>query len=336
METCRYVAEPGMIRDMYTIYSYHYDTEMFLNRALVGSTSMRSRDSREYAKGMGHFAKYVTKDLDVFFAVPSKTSFMSTYYADFATIEEVFQTLGNTELLRYRMYEYYLPDTGGERSLERLIDQVSHSAWSDRLKFQIMHFFTNTNHYVEVLIQSMKAMWAQVKAYYEKHMNRLEEIQSAMNHHELVEFLAIGMRTSVSENISKWDVFTYTLCLVNINIIDIRLDTRIVVLGVNYNALLPELRSQGKDPTLLRFGEACDTLKRVQILDYLNAVGQASIREIMDNVGDGVSDTGMYYHLNGLSKGGVIRVARQDNRTLYYEINCDFISEVIEALKSIS
>lgn len=340
MEKGSYFSEIGKIRDIFAIFVYHHSTDQFLANTLFGNHSSRKADINYYETVMSPYKELISDDTYLFFALfPSKQSFMVKQYANATSITEIKESFEDSQQIVKQVFEYYLPDIDPSADIKTVISQVCHQCeLNDKMKTQLLNFMVDPATYIEALLYEIGQISQSVDIYYDKHKRDIERLNDELDYQKIVEFFAIGAMPEKSDNLLSWDSFNYTFTLFNKNLVRINHDLQIVSLGINYKNRLKEFLNHYNPNALLAFCSACDIDKRLMILEYIQKRGEATTSEIAQHMAldsPNSSLTLYYYHLETLSKAGVILNSTHSGRTVYYKLNREFIGQVIDSLKSL-
>lgn len=234
------------------------------------------------------------------------------------------------------MIQFYFPELNVEaaeacrKDLKKLIKLIGESHYSDYLKAKLCVFFADYEYIIKKLNFELVSKEAELKHYYEKHYFEIAEFQNNLNFSDMAVKLTQWKEKNFTIDQEK-DIYI-SPCIIakgSLNICFSETCT-ILVLGVESEALVDFFLDHALLPELDIFGTAVSEKNRVGIINALLERDKMPIKDVEKMFE--MSTTNAYYHLNILTKAGVINI-RNQGRTILYSLNRKYFDNLIEVLK---
>ncbi|MBC8560723.1 ArsR/SmtB family transcription factor [Fumia xinanensis] len=254
------------------------------------------------------------------------------YQLDFS-FEKLQYDLLDTEKVVHSMIQFYFPQLKDEEiekyqhNLKSLIQLVDESYYSDYVKEKLCVFFVNYEWILKKLNFELISKEVQFKQYYERNYIKIADFQSDLNFAELAAKISQVKGKEFFIDQEK-DIYISPCIIYKNCIINCFLDNSIfLMLGIESEAMLDFLQNQSQLPELDVFGVAVSEKNRTGIIDALLKRNEMPIRDIEKMFG--ISNTNAYYHLNMMTKAGIINI-RNQGRTILYSLNRKYFDNLIE------
>ena len=234
------------------------------------------------------------------------------------------------------MIQFYFPEINDEeiaeyqKDIRKLIKAIDKSQYSDYLKSKLCVFFIDYESIIKKLHFELISKEAEFKHYYQENYIQISEFQRNLDFSEM------------ALKLSKWEKKKFTIdqkqdiyispCIIAKSAFNICFsgNCTVLLLGIETETLIDFLQDYALLPELDVFGAAVSEKNRVGIINALLEKGEMPIRDIEKMFG--ISNTNAYYHLNMMTKAGIINI-RNQGRTILYSLNRQYFDNLIEVLK---
>lgn len=341
MNNVKFLKEPGYMYDLFFLFTLYFNKDYCLTHYVnKGSTD---EDVAEYKKILVELDS-IPEDLYPFFYLKDKdTSFMTlVYYIQYSNIitsgynlKFVQRELSNYDKVTENLIKYYFPDV-----TDSVLDECKHSVnaigriikesdYNNDIKCGLYSFFIDPATAIQRLSYELmeKSFWLSQK--YEKYYSLNESLMNNFDIEDTVNKMNVTLNQKL--DFSVYNNICVSFCFLNFNTLHCLLHNTGIffVLGSKYNETLNYLVSVDDNPNLDLFGNALSVRDRIDMLDYIDRVGETGIKEIEHEFN--MSGTTAYYHLSMLIKGGMLKT-RNSGRIVLYSVNREYFGVVCNRL----
>lgn len=211
-------------------------------------------------------------------------------------------------------------------SVGRLIKE---SNYNDTVKSSLYAFFIDPVPVIQKLSYELMTKEFQLAQQYEKGFPKLTELQQHFDIEMVSEKLNQCKNESI--NLDGFEDIYVSFCSIHKNCLKVLylFDKVVLILGIDYLAILEYCISQNKLPELDVFGNALAEKNRVEILDLICRKQEITIKDIEQELG--FTGTNAYYHLTLMIKAGMLKT-RNQGRTVLYSLNKQYFDVVRDML----
>lgn len=327
---------PGYVLDLLYLFSLNFNDEEKLKFADDVWEEDRICEIKKY---FGN----ISDDLQIFFAMKKNgRCFMTTcYFSKYSkylnseyNLDFLLRELENYEEFEKRLITFYFPETEMNvldyyTKIEKLAPHIDNSEYSEVIKRKLYSFFINPSLSIQNLINELKNKEKLLAKYYNENMFQIIEIKVRLveNEEDVVDICS-------HLNIDGFDddLTVISLCLINQNCMWAYGDKflELLIVGCNYENVLSYYKRTPLISNLCSFGDIFSEKNRIDILKYMKAHGEITIKDLEKQL----SFTGStaYYHLTMMLKENMI-IARNQGRTVLYRINPLYFKSIILQLE---
>lgn len=327
---------PGYVLDLLYVFCLNFnDEEKFKSSDGIWDEKRFSEIKRIFGT--------IPDELQLFFAFKQNgRCFMTTcYFSKYSTIMSngydltfLLKELENFEEFKRRLLVFYFPELEREsfdycNKIDKLAPYIDDSGYSEVIKRKLYSFFINPFPLIQKLIDEINSKEKLLSNYYNENDYKITEIKGKLlenpNHvFDICSHLNVDVSDSTMVNIS--------LCLINQNCMWAHGEDylELLIIGYNYETVLSYYKKTPLISDLCGFGDIFSEKNRIDILKYMRAHGEITIKDLEKQL----SFTGStaYYHLTMMLKENMI-TARNQGRTVLYSINRLYFKSVITQLE---
>ena len=341
MSNIKFLKEPGYVLDLLHIFIFHFNKD----RLAPYINFDKSKENMEFFDRLEYEFSSIPDEIFLFFYLKEDGKCFLPQYCFYNNVEkyqlgfnfEMLQyDLLDTEKVVYSMIQFYFPQLKDEeiekyqRNLNCLIQLIDESYYSDYVKEKLCVFFVNYEWILKKLNFELISKEVQFKQYYERNYIKIADFQSDLNFAELA--MKISQVKGKEFLVDQEKDIYICPCIIARNYISSYFleDCTFIMLGIESESMLDFLYNQSQLPELDVFGAAVSEKNRTGIIDALLKRNEMPIRDIEKMFG--ISNTNAYYHLNMMTKAGIINI-RNQGRTILYSLNRKYFDNLIEVLK---
>lgn len=333
--------ESGFLRDLYFIFYLRFNYKSLAHKNAKYNKAVESTDF--YKEIQLRFGE-ISEDLYVFFhsiEISNHTFFECCYLKEY---ERNFISKYNIENLQKDLVDYdqviknviffYFKEMGDCElaeclsSKEAVFERIKASNYSMEEKLKLYEFFANPISYILLLRHTLTEKQCLLHEYYqERYKNLIDAYDPSM-----LDLLSkrVG-RCELCDTKDRHQGYV-SYCLLDrfhFNYVS-HGDTCLYILGDRYEDSL-DLSEKNTESCLEKFCSALCEKNRVDILNLLIKQKEVTCKEL-ERIFD-FSGSTAYHHISIMSKAGVVKT-RNEGKVIFYSINRNFLSEVIECLKN--
>ena len=264
--------------------------------------------------------------------------YYESYKEEFAAnynLSTVQTALTNYEDVISRLIKFYFMDIDDQtlaeckNSIASVGRLIKESTYNDTVKSSLYAFFIDPVPVIQKLSYELMTKEFQLAQRYEKNFQKLTELQNQFN----IEMVSEKWKLCKNQkcDLASFDNIYVSMCLINKNCLkSLFLSNKaILILGMDYAAILEYLISKNRMPELDVFGNAVAEKNRVEILDLIWRKQEITIKDIEQELG--FTGTNAYYHLTLMIKAGMLKT-RNQGRTVLYSLNKQYFDVVRDML----
>jgi len=344
MPNIKVLKNPGYLYDLNYLFYLKFNKELCIESV----EKSRRDEAKAYFTHISTLFGDISDDLFVFYhADESGRCFMITYFFDpyknqFATnFDFTFlkNKLTDVDNLIKGLIRFYFTDFPQERlaecleSREKLFSAIKESSYDNEKKCRLYEFFHSPLPYIQMLQSELIEKEILLTSYYQEHYNL---ILTAHNNTS-IEVLSQSIKGEKDFTFIKDEgktLFT-SYCLLHKYWMKYFFIPEGVIyfLGYDYAAGMHAYLEQIKTPPLENLCAALGEKSRIQILDHLLKMGEATCKDL-EKIFD-FSGSTAYHHITILSKIGAVKV-RNEGKTIFYSVNKPFFDTVRNLLAKYS
>ena len=337
--------EPGFLYDLIFLFYLKFNTDLCLK--WLENNKQQAEAQAFFSEILDYFDD-IPEDLYLFFHAKEKNiCFFTIYY--FSPYRDHFTTdynikflqneLTDKERLKRNIIKYYFHDLSDEdidfcmKSNNMVFSYVKQSKYSSEEKNKLYEFFINPDHYIQTLQFELMSKSFMLSQYYEKNYQKVPEIFNRTT----FDVLKSQMKNIDNDFsfIEDEDQNLYlSFCLINrycIYYFFLNNET-ICLLGTEYVAGLESLQEK-RAVDLQSFGSALAEKSRINIIEALQVHKEVTCKDLEKMFC--LSPSTAYHHVTLMYKSGLVKT-RSEGKTIYYSLNTDYLSTVIEFLKKLA
>ena len=346
MEHVKLIKEPGFLLDLLFIFLLKFNKQHLFEN--LPDESRRSEDE-EYLNTLLSQFEPIPEDLALFFHIfKDRTSFLSlmtfTNYtsmppADYS-VEFLQNKLSDHALVIRKLIKFCFRELTEEEidkcaeSNVQLFAQVKKSGYPEAIKNALYEFFIDPIPYIQKLQFELMAKSMQLSSYYEKNYQTLLDLYAELSTNPQFEDHLNhlwDMSCLEKKNVQHFASF----CLLNKYYVSmiVNKNAAIYLFGCDYANSLFTKQQEPDWLKLEEFGAAVGEESRVGILNYIEAHGEVSCKDLEKAFH--FSGSTVYHHLTIMLKARVLK-RRSEGKTILYSVNRKFMDAVIESLRKYS
>ena len=341
MKELKIVKEPGFIYDLIYIFVLRFNKEHCLSKHI--NYQKANEDTEHFTKIYNEY-KDIPGDLLPFFYLKDESRCLITEYYFITHIDEfeagynftnLYKELSDVDKLKANVIKYYFPDFSlelcNDTSFITLINNsIRNSKYGDSLKASLYSFFIDPDAIVRILLDELLNIQTSLRQKHEEFGDKLFEFQSNFDLDFLLQNL--GSNRFITIESECFNRFLVCPCINKKNNISAYFfgNTTVFLLGFDYISHISYILSQSFIPDLDTFGNAIAEKNRVEILDLMLNSEEVTIKDLEQILN--LTGTNAYYHLNLMIKANIVK-ARNKGRTVYYSINKEYFTSVLNFLQ---
>lgn len=343
MTNIKFIHQPGYIYDLITLFTLRFNKDLWLDYYI---NPEKSQEDLAYLKNISEEFPISNDDLCLFFAEDEvKGSFFITkYFYEYShkMIEEYNFDFLISEILdikkfTQRLLDFYLPDSGLQANwedrdfLNKVLDLLSNSYYTDKTKNRIISFFISPDRYIMPLAKELTDKNAILTKYYQKNYKKIIDTQENFDFNKLSEKMnSVNNKSIDCRNFKNAYI---SVCLISKNALaGLPLgDSCLQIIGYDYLDILDEALSRRTRFEIDVFGKIISDQNRIEVINMLTSEPELSTSDIAKNLD--ISINAAYYHLDMMSQADMLNI-RNEGRTVYYRLNRSYIAKAVDAVEN--
>ncbi len=330
MRNIKFVKQPGLVADLFFLFTLHFNKEYFLKHGINYNKS--TEDTLYYNSILKDFPPISDSLILFFYLGKNQQCFMKKYYFEpyrnkFYTDEYntsvVQEAISDYEQVMENVINFYFKDADDETisecksSISVVNKLIMESDYIPEIKNALYAFFIDPQLIIRKLSYEIIEKEFLLNQIYANNATLLAQLQLNFDFDFLCENLDNIEQQNV--NLVSFKNINISFCFYNKNIIKLYYRNEVfIILGINYIESLEFLATQALTPELDVFGNAISEPNRVSVLDLILERGEITIKDLEQKFG--FTGTNAYYHLSLMIKAGMLKT-RNRGRTVLYSIN---------------
>lgn len=345
MRSIKFIKDPGSVFDTLFIFTLHFNPEYCLANFV---NPRKAKEDTDFYNRLLNTHADIPKELLLFFYIgEKKVNFISKYayrpcfYPQNGkldtsfTLRTLLNRLANYEKMTEHIIEFYFPEATEEEkeacktSLIAADQLIRRSAYGGDLKNSLYFYFISPVAALQSLTCELALKDLQLSQQYDAERQLLLSTEKQLDFDELAQQLMEGKQQQIC--VTSFENIYISFCLNHRSCVKLSYydNERLILLGIDYKAILTHLTTREVTPDLGKFGAALSEPNRVDILNFLKQRGEITIKDLEQEFA--LTGTTAYYHLSLMIKAGLVKT-RNRGRTVLYSLNKEHFRALCDLL----